>query len=54
MLTVAAALLISVVLALQAWRLADQMGADRAWAQLQTPSLQPTATFKPEIVEELP
>ncbi|WP_220250806.1 DUF6544 family protein [Billgrantia montanilacus] len=48
------ALVLIAVLAMQAWRLADNRAMDNAWAWLQSQALATVETFDPAMVEDLP
>jgi hypothetical protein len=47
-------LLVLLVLAMQAWRLADVRAADAAWAQLQATAPETVQVFDPAMVDSLP
>ena len=49
-----AALLVVLILAMQAWRVADQRAAEAAWTQLRAAAHRPIAVFDPAMVEGLP
>lgn len=51
---VVAALLVALVVAMQAWRLADQGAADAAWTQLRAAGQRPPEVFDPAMVAGLP
>lgn len=54
LLGVIVAVLLVLVLVMQAWRLADQRAADAAWAQLGAAAHTPPEVFDPAMVDELP
>ncbi len=54
LLGVVAALLVALVVPMQAWRLADQRAADAAWTELRAAGQRPPEVFDPAMVAGLP